>query len=277
MTELIDFQSAARIDASLDMFLRQVPTGSLPSKTVETAPPPSSGSFVRVIGGVMAPWVGTAAVIFVAPSGLLGAPSQSALRYAPPAVVQEAIIDRRRKGREERKHLRDSQSALAPSPERRMDAARAVAEEITAADHLFAIQNAFSLSVTQLAEVIGVSRGTVYTWMKGAVELPRKEQTEARLYEVWGLAKEWRRRSSENLGRLVEAPVSPARASLLDLLTARTLDHAAIHEVLDVLALRLDTKARERRRAAEIAPESIREITADNLEFERLRLRGLGA
>jgi DNA-binding XRE family transcriptional regulator len=277
MTVVVDAKRAAKNDASLDRFLRQPPTGASPTKTNAAAPPPSSGSFVQFIGGVWAPLVGTAAVIAVAPSGLTGPSSSSALHYSPPAVIQEAVVDRRRRGRQDRQLFSEPQGSLAPSTERASDVAPAVAEEITAADHLFAIQNAFSLSVTQLAEVIGVSRGTVYTWMKGAVDLPRKDVTEARLYEVWALAKEWRRRCSETLGRLVEAPVSPARASLLDLLTKRTLDHAAIYEVLDVLALRLDAKAKERRRAAEIAPESIREITAENLELERLRLRGLGA
>lgn len=277
MTNLIAHKGAATMDAALDMFFRQAPTGALPNKAITSAPPPSSGSFIRVIGGVVAPLVGTAAVIFVAPSGLTVAGGSGALHYSPPAVVQEAVVDRRRRGRQDRQLFSEPQGAVAQSTERVSEAASAVAEEITAADHLFAIQNAFSLSVTQLAQVIGVSRGTVYTWMKGAVDLPRRDLTEARLYEVWGLAREWRRRSSETLGRLVEAPVSRTRASLLELLSAPTFDQSAIYEVLDVLAQRLDTKAKERRRGAEAVPDSIREITADNLELERLRLRGLGA
>jgi hypothetical protein len=270
-------RNSSGVDVTLDMLRRQSPSGAVPTKLKCATAPPSSGSFARVIGGVMAPLVGSAAVIFIVPASISGTTTTGALSHSPAAVVQDVAVDRRRRSRDDRQTPNNPPESVAASTSEASEVARAVVEEITAADHLFAIQNAFSLSVTQLSEVIGVSRGTLYTWMKGTVDLPRKDVTEARLHELVDLAKEWRRRSSETLGRLVEAPVTPQRESLLALLAAPVPDHSALREVFEVLAQRLDAKAQERRKAADNAPDTIREITAENIEIERLRLRGLGA
>ena len=146
---------------------------------------------------------------------------------------------------------------------------------ITAADQVHGIQDVLSLTVTQVAEIVGVSRATVYAWIKAEVELPRDTATVQRLRKLHNVATLWRELSPEHLGRLVVAPVSDTGSSLFALLTAHTWDMAAVADTMGLLAERLAARAEERRALRARGDDQPRIITAENIELERLRLRGL--
>lgn len=146
---------------------------------------------------------------------------------------------------------------------------------ITAEDQIAAIQDGLSLSVTQLAEILQVARGTVYGWMRGDVELPRDHSNAQRLRDLERIARAWRARSAETLGRLVAAPLGDDQPSLVALLAADTWDEAAIDQALTVLAERLEARSEERRQARERGVGRARPVTPETVELERLRLRGL--
>jgi transcriptional regulator with XRE-family HTH domain len=161
----------------------------------------------------------------------------------------------------------------AASPLEVQSAAASELMAITAEDHIAAIQEALSLPVTQIAEILGVARGTVYGWMHGEVELPRDHGTAQRLRDLHRVARTWRARSGESLGRLSAAPLGDDQPSLIELLAAETWDEAAIDRALTVLADRLEARSQERQQARERGLGRARPATA--VELERLRLRGL--
>jgi excisionase family DNA binding protein len=149
------------------------------------------------------------------------------------------------------------------------------AAAITAEHHVVAIQEALSLSVTQLAELLGVARGTVYGWIRGEIEVPRDHGKAQRLRDLHRVARSWRARSGENLGRLATAPLGDDQPSLIELLAAESWDEAAIDRALLVLAEHLEARVLERRQAQERGVGRARPMTAETVELERLRLRGL--
>jgi transcriptional regulator with XRE-family HTH domain len=146
---------------------------------------------------------------------------------------------------------------------------------ITAEDQIAAIQGGLSLSVTQLAEILGVARGTVYGWMRGEVELPRDHGIAQRLRDLHRVARDWRARSDEELGRLAAAPLGDDQLSLVDLLAADSWDDAAIERGLNALADRLEVRSHDRRQAREHGVGRARLVTPETVDLERLRLRGL--
>lgn len=153
--------------------------------------------------------------------------------------------------------------------------AQLAAASITAEDQIAAIQEGLSLSVTQLAEIVKVARGTVYGWMRGEVELPRDHGTAQRLRDLERVARDWRARSSETLSRLVLAPLGDDQPSLVALLMADTWDEPAIDRALTVLAERLGARSEERRQARDHGLGRARTVTPETVELERVRLRGI--
>ncbi len=147
---------------------------------------------------------------------------------------------------------------------------------ITAGERLAAIQRTLSLSVTEVAQVLGVARGTLYGWMKGTVPVPKMQSDSNRLSELHRVATMWRTRTNETLGRLVAAPVGDEGTSLLSLLSAPEWQFTAIESTMEALAARLEAQFSERRAQRGACIGVARPITAENIEFERLRLRGIG-
>lgn len=117
---------------------------------------------------------------------------------------------------------------------------------------VLAIQERFSISIGELARVLRVSRPTIYAWLEGGARL--KPENRARLARLRNIALSWDSHSRLPLRDFVqEAP--PGMPSLLDLLSAGSLDEAAIHAAFQRLAPLV--QAREAAR-----PPSIREIFA---------------
>jgi predicted DNA-binding transcriptional regulator AlpA len=147
----------------------------------------------------------------------------------------------------------------------------------TAASQVDFIQDSLSLSVTQIAEILGISRPTIYRWLRDEVEWPRDGRVAARLQNLSRLGKVWRGRSTQPLGRLVEVPVTSANQRLFDLLIAPVWAETAIDEALVKLADRANQRFEQRRETQ----EHIGAVRAEgqdkgfNPDLGRLRTRAL--
>lgn len=116
----------------------------------------------------------------------------------------------------------------------------AAVSPLSVVDRLTHIQQQLSLTISHLAQVLRVSRATVYAWQDGRAK-PRVRRL-ARIAELLRVADGWTRRSEEPVGELLVAPQSAGR-SLFDLLTDRRWNDEAIEEELDLCAV---ARARER-------------------------------
>lgn len=256
-----------------------IPSGGSAQRALSTPrhamPSGSEGSYLDHIvrGGIALGLVIAAAA--VAPIG--GSVTRTPLDLSQTVPMAPAVTPRRRdeEATEDPLPARPSAAALAVATPETRSVASADLAAITAEDQITTIQEALSLPVTQLAELLGVARGTVYGWMRGEVELPRDHGTAQRLRDLHRVAKAWRARSGENLGRLAAAPLGDNQPSLVELLAAEAWDHVAIDRALTVLADRLQARSVERRQAQERGVGRVRPVTPDTVELERLRLRGM--
>lgn len=89
-----------------------------------------------------------------------------------------------------------------------------------------------SLNVTQLAEVLRVTRQTVYDWLTGEAK-PRAEQS-FRIKSVYDVARDWSRVSRTPIGDLLTTPVLDG-ISLIEALRTEVHDPDRIRLVLHVL------------------------------------------
>jgi DNA-binding transcriptional regulator YiaG len=238
-------------------------------------PSGSEGSYLDQVlrGGIAFGLVVAAAA--VVPMGGLAARVPANL--SPAAAATAVVTPRRRDEEASDDVLRASPMSVAaiPVPTEAQSAAVAETADITAEDQIATIQESLSLSVTQLAEILDVARGTVYGWMRGEVELPRDHGTAQRLRDLHRIARLWRTRSDETLGRLVAAPLGDDQPSLVALLAANEWDEGGIDRALTILAERLEVRREERRYARDRGLGRARPVTPETLELERLRLRGL--
>lgn len=106
----------------------------------------------------------------------------------------------------------------------------------TAAAQVEAVQDALSLSITQIADVIRVERATVHNWLRSASAVPRSRVASERLRRLHRVATAWRGLSSEDPRAFLAVPLGDDAPSLLDLLRADTWDDAAIDAALATLA-----------------------------------------
>ena len=118
-----------------------------------------------------------------------------------------------------------------------------------AQEALSTIRAAFGLNITQTAQVLGVTRPTIYSWLAG--DGTPRAGNEDRLRRLVSLAMYWTGRSSSPLGKRLRNRVSE-RATLLDLLSTEALDMEEIRAVLRVnarqeqVALNKEPQARAR-------------------------------
>lgn len=146
---------------------------------------------------------------------------------------------------------------------------------ITAADQVGALQEALGLSITHIADLVHVARGTVYGWISGDVELPRDPAKVQRLRDLYRVARMWRDRSGENLGRLAMVSLGDEQPSLLELLASDEWDEPGIDRALTVLAERVEARNRDRQQARERGVGRARPVTPETVELERHALRSL--
>lgn len=149
-------------------------------------------------------------------------------------------------------------------------------EPVLAEQLVDAIQDTLSLSVTQLADVLGVSRATVHAWARGQILIPRDPRVAQRLRDIRDVGESWRQRSGADLGRLVAAPLAEGQPSLLDLLRASEWDKERIDRTLEVLANQLEARHAKRKEArAALGERTGEHPNADTVELERQRSRAL--
>ena len=104
------------------------------------------------------------------------------------------------------------------------------------------IKSRLGIGMKHLSAALGVERPTAYAWMKGE-RLPQTKRWE-RVYALLDLADHWQGLSRHPLNRRVFIPMASG-PSVMDLLSAETLDKAKIKEVLSKLAA--DENARSAR------------------------------
>jgi DNA-binding transcriptional regulator YiaG len=121
------------------------------------------------------------------------------------------------------------------------------ATPVTTPHKIESIREAFGLSTTALAEILGVSRPTIYQWIKGQSE-PSGENRN-RLDQVAFLAAGWNKAfSAENMDHWL-TDSEPGAPSLMDLLRQDTHDTAAINQLM-ITRIRQAHEANQRIEAA---------------------------
>lgn len=107
------------------------------------------------------------------------------------------------------------------------------------AEHVANIRDVFSINMSDLATVLGVTRPTVYAWLAGQEP---KEEAIIRIQQLSQAADEFNRANITRLDKLVHRPALNGR-SLLDILKTNE-DPAAALAILKVIA---DKEAQARR------------------------------
>lgn len=111
---------------------------------------------------------------------------------------------------------------------------------------LSGIRAALGLSVSSLAEILKVSRPTIYGWLSGQ-QAPR-EANLRRLRAVWALARVWTESARGTLGADIHRRVTPDRYSLAELLR---------EEELRIFILRRELRSLAEERASASAPSPL--------------------
>lgn len=143
----------------------------------------------------------------------------------------------------------DAQMAHHPSP--LGVAAPKPAPTLTTQEKLESIRSVLDLSTTALAELIGVSRPTIYQWIKGQGE-PQSQEHRARIDRLATCAVTWNRAfPGENMDHWL-TDSEPDQASLMDLLRQNTQETAAIDQLMRT-RIRQAHEANQRIESARIA------------------------
>lgn len=127
-----------------------------------------------------------------------------------------------------------SAPATAPVPEAAVQGTRTTTRravlQMSAADQAFLVLAALSLNKTLLAEVLGVSRPTLYDWLDGKEPNLGNAQRLASLVQL--LANAGVTAADSISPRFVRQPLNDGEPTLLDLLRAATLDEARVAKLV---------------------------------------------
>lgn len=102
---------------------------------------------------------------------------------------------------------------------------------LTISEKLESIRSVLDLSTTALAELIGVSRPTIYQWIKNQGE-PQSAEHRARIDRLAECAATWHNAFPEESMDHWLTDSEPGHASLLDLLRQDTQETAAINQLM---------------------------------------------
>lgn len=143
------------------------------------------------------------------------------------------------------------------------------------------IIEAFSLTISQAARVLGVTRPTVYAWKKSEDACNAERSDHQRLMKIYGLADQWNRFGLGPLGERAHVPFISDHRSIIGLLSVDSLDITTLAEVERRLQLLADKdrdvvlvgeKAARWRAAIGSTPPSM-EVQESNLENNLRALR----
>lgn len=88
------------------------------------------------------------------------------------------------------------------------------------------VRSSLSLQIKELAEILGVRRPTVYSWLQG--DQRPQDQNRRRLLELLKVARVWKQISDQPVGKAIRSQLNGAGLSLLDQLNCEVI---AFHEV----------------------------------------------
>lgn len=88
------------------------------------------------------------------------------------------------------------------------------------------VRSSLSLQIKELAEILGVRRPTVYSWLQG--DQRPQDQNRRRLLELLKVARVWKQISDQPVGKAIRTQLNGAGLSLLDQLNCEVI---AFHEV----------------------------------------------
>lgn len=129
--------------------------------------------------------------------------------------------------------------------------------------------SALSLTVSQAARIFGITRPTVYAWRRAEGHVKIEDTNQKRLVQIFGLFREWDRKSLGPLGERAHVPFLSDHRSIVDLLSGDLLDEATLAEVRNRLEL-LAAKDRENVLVGEKAARWREAIGSEPLSGEAL-------
>ncbi len=94
-------------------------------------------------------------------------------------------------------------------------------------EKLAGIRHYLSMNVTDMARALRVARPTVYSWLRDEAG-PRGHHLQ-RIEAIYGIARRWRRISSQPVGGFLAQPLASGD-SLLDLVSAKALNESDIQD-----------------------------------------------
>ena len=167
--------------------------------------------------------------------------------YGPPHVgTSPAVLD----NREVASGVPAAASEAAAEPAR--TTTRQAVLRLSPAEQALEVLAALSLNKTQLAEVLGVSRPTLYDWLEGKEPNAGNAQRLAHLVEL--LANAGVTAAHSLSPRFVRQPLNDGEPSLLDLLKADELDERFVAKVVqEAKALEASAEARRLSREERLA------------------------
>lgn len=143
---------------------------------------------------------------------------------------------------------------------------------ITPASVVDLARTVFSLNISDTADVFGVSRPTIYQWMKlGDIDLVRSSQYKERIKMVYRATQFWQK-FRPLTGRWQQA-ILPSGACLFDLLKAEKIDLAALEEAYAFLDATGEKRRKEEGARAKKAVGALADAFA-NLAKEANARRG---
>lgn len=170
------------------------------------------------------------------PAGPLGGWSQVVLNVGMPMVQHVVALSDT--------HIVPSAVACAA------DAHVEVPSTVTAQEQIDAVQDALSLGISHIAEILGVGRDTVHRWARGDTPVPRDPAVAHRLRDLGQVAETWSQRSAHVLGALVTAPLGDSQPSLYDLLREPVWARDRIERALETLAAHVTARSERAPRPA---------------------------
>jgi hypothetical protein len=112
-------------------------------------------------------------------------------------------------------------------------------------ERLTALQASFGLPMSELAQVLGITRQGLYKWLDASKDLKVQGANQERLSLVERIGKQWRQRSTAPLGSVAREPVADG-TSVLDFLVAEVINEAAVTGAFDQLVAKLQAKPKSR-------------------------------
>ncbi len=131
-------------------------------------------------------------------------------------------------------------------PEKKMelwDVASVVAE----------VRSSLSLQVKELAEILGIQRPTVYSWLEGAQE--PQDHNRRRLIELLKVARAWSQTSDQPIGKAVRTRLNDDGQSLLDQLRSESINLEQIEGHMHAIA-ELSAAVSKKKSVMDLAKES---------------------